>query len=159
MGFVVMLPISGPNNLMLVQSLQRDLKNLKLIFQSMLSPFFSIRASRKCRYHTINVYLEIILFFIQVPKKMQKSFHDYIVGKHFSNLGTQKSADSSNKSTISHHFFSFGNTNKYAKFLLGDAKTNQNNNNNDLICSQFLLVFQVHKRDTISRKKILQPQI
>jgi hypothetical protein len=66
---------------------------------------------------------------------MQKSCHGYIVGKHFSNLGAQKSADSSNKSTTSHHFFSFGHPNKYAKFLLGDAKKHQNNNNNDLICS------------------------
>jgi hypothetical protein len=32
-------------------------------------------------------------------------------------------------------FFSIGHPNKYAKFLLGDAKKHQNNNNNNLICS------------------------
>ena len=45
-----------------------------------------------------------MLFYLGT-QKMQKSCHGYIVGKHFCNLGTQKGADSSNKSTTSHHFF------------------------------------------------------
>jgi hypothetical protein len=62
------------------------------------------------------------LLFYLGTQKMQKSYHDYIVGKHFSNLDTQKGANSSKKSTTRHHSFLFGHSNKYAKFLLGDAK-------------------------------------
>ena len=72
MGFSLMLPIFGLNNLMHMYitnnytcmyefqcpnspiSIVRS-ENLKLMFQSMLSLFLSIRASRKCRYYTINV--------------------------------------------------------------------------------------------------------
>jgi hypothetical protein len=81
-----MLPISGLNNLMHVyitknctylyafQCLNSPIsiassENLKIMFQSMLSPFFSIRASRKCRYHTINVYLETNFFFYSGTQK------------------------------------------------------------------------------------------
>jgi hypothetical protein len=72
MGFSLMLPIFGLNNLMRMYitnnriclyefqcpnspiSIARS-ENIKLMFQSMLSNVFSIRALRKCKYHTINV--------------------------------------------------------------------------------------------------------
>jgi hypothetical protein len=65
---------------------------------------------------------------------MQKSFDGYIVGKHFSNLGTQKGVTPPTNPQPATIFFSIGQPNKYAKFLLGDAKKHENKNNN-LICS------------------------
>jgi hypothetical protein len=77
---------------------------------------------------------------------MQKSCHGYIVGKQFSNLGTQKGADSSNKATTNHHFFFHLHTPTNMQNSYWEMQKNIKITTSIAFVVRFSLLFQVHKK-------------